>query len=358
MFERLEKYDVAQFSSDKILCHLDRVTDWLSGGNPFPITMELDLSNRCTHRCRECVSDFFQQRNGAMLSFDLASRIIRDLSERGGVRGLIFTGGGDPLTHPQVGECVILARDLGMDVGFITNAALLNEAVAEMLVRCCSWIRVSLDAATPDMFVLSHGRDAREFERVVENIRMLVRTRRRLKSCCTIGVGYLTSDDTRSEIARFAELGRELEVDYVQYRPLQIHLSTGTDYARCRIDEELEEALSFSTERYKVLFSKHKYMMMERRDYGRYYGKCYGQQFASTIAADGKVYVCCHMRGYEKYCLGDLNERSFAEVWDSQRRKQVVENIDFNDCIPLCRDNTFNQILWDMVQPREHENFL
>ena len=358
MFESLVKYDVAQFSSDKILRHLDRVTAWLRGGNPFPVTMELDLSNKCTHRCRECVSDFFQRKDSAMLAFELASRIIRDLSEREGVRGLIFTGGGDPLTHPQVGDCVSLARDLGMDVGFITNAALLDESIAETLVRCCSWIRVSLDAATPEMFSVSHGRDAREFERVVANIRTLVRMKQQLGNQCTIGIGYLTSDDTRSEIVKFAELGRELGVDYAQYRPLQVHLSTGTEYARCSIDEELEEALTFSAENYRVLFSKHKYMMMERKDYGRYYGTCYGQQFASTIAADGKVYVCCHMRGHEKYCLGDLNESSFAEVWDSQQRKQVIENIDFEDCIPLCRDNTFNQILWDLVQPREHENFL
>jgi radical SAM protein with 4Fe4S-binding SPASM domain len=99
-------------------------------------------------------------------------------------------------------------------------------------------------------------------------------------------------------------------------------------------------------------------MMMERRDYGRYYGKCYGQQFASTIAADGNVYVCCHMRRHEKYCLGDLNEKTFAEIWDSEQRKRTIESINFADCIPLCRDNTFNQILWDLTQPREHENFL
>ena len=130
MRERIQEYDVAQFGSDKILRHLDRVSAWLRGDNPFPVTMELDLSNRCTHACRECVSNFYQKKDAAMLPFDLASRIIHDLTDRGGVRGLIFTGGGDPLTHPQVGECVQLARDLGMDVGFITNAGLLDESVA------------------------------------------------------------------------------------------------------------------------------------------------------------------------------------------------------------------------------------
>jgi radical SAM protein with 4Fe4S-binding SPASM domain len=92
--------------------------------------------------------------------------------------------------------------------------------------------------------------------------------------------------------------------------------------------------------------------------FGRYYRKCYGQQFATVITASGKMYICCHLRGYEKYCIGDLNKDSFKKIWHSKRRKEVVEKIDFSDCIPLCRDNTFNQILWNIKQPREHVNFL
>ncbi len=46
--------DVRQFSSDKILKHLDRVNAWLKGENPYPITVEMDVTNICNHRCPEC----------------------------------------------------------------------------------------------------------------------------------------------------------------------------------------------------------------------------------------------------------------------------------------------------------------
>lgn len=98
--------------------------------------------------------------------------------------------------------------------------------------------------------------------------------------------------------------------------------------------------------------------MMKDTQYGRNYGRCYGHQFATVISADGKMYLCCHLRGYEKYCIGDLTKDSFMDIWNFQRRQDVAEDIDFKDCIPLCRDNTFNQILWNIKQPREHENFL
>ncbi len=70
------------------------------------------------------------------------------------------------------------------------------------------------------------------------------------------------------------------------------------------------------------------------------------------------MYICCHMRGHDKYCIGDLKKNTFTEIWSSEQRKKVVENIDFRDCIPLCRDNTFNQILWNIKEPRDHVNFL
>lgn len=46
----IRDFNVRQFSSDKILKHLDRVNEWLRGG-PNPIIVELDMTNRCNHRC-------------------------------------------------------------------------------------------------------------------------------------------------------------------------------------------------------------------------------------------------------------------------------------------------------------------
>ena len=46
-------FDVRQFSSDKILKHIDRVNAWLKRENPRPITVELDMTNVCNHRCPE-----------------------------------------------------------------------------------------------------------------------------------------------------------------------------------------------------------------------------------------------------------------------------------------------------------------
>ena len=353
----IRHFDVRQFSSDKILKHLDRVNEWLKGGNPYPITVELDMTNRCNHRCPQCVVNYFRVADNSSLSRDLARSIILQLA-RNKIRGLIFTGGGEPLCNPYTLETVELAKSKELDLGFITNGSLFNEKSARTILKNCTWVRISLDAASQEVFRITHGLDGNEFAKMVYKIDLLVRTKKKLKSNCIIGIGFLTCDRSVSDMVRVTRLTKKLGVDYLQFRPMQIHNGGKFEYHWTEVEDKITECLKYSGDGFQVLYSKHKYEMAKDAQYGRYYHKCYGQQFATVIAATAKMYICCHTRGYEKYCIGDLHKKTFKEIWNSRRRKAVVERIDFRDCIPLCRDNTFNQILWNIKQSREHVNFL
>jgi len=70
------------------------------------------------------------------------------------------------------------------------------------------------------------------------------------------------------------------------------------------------------------------------------------------------MYICCHFRGVRKYCIGDLTKKSLKEIWLSKERKKVYESINLINCIPLCRCNTFNTILWNIKQEKIHLNFI
>jgi GTP 3',8-cyclase len=336
---------------------LDRVSDWLQGGNPPPITVELDMTNICNHKCPECVVNYFRAADTSFLSYELSKDIVKQLA-KSKVKGLIFTGGGEPLCNPHTLKIVELARSLGLDLGFITNGALLNDKSAKVILDNCTWARVSLDAASPEVFRLMHGLGGGEFNRVVENIRLLVDTKNKLKSECTIGVGFLTSNRSILDMVKAAILCKKLGVDYLQFRPMQIHRGGKFDYHWTDVQNEIVRCIKYANDSFQVLYSQHKYEMAQDEHFGRHYHKCYGHQFATVISASGKMYICCHTRGYEKYCIGDLSKESFAKVWNSRKRKTAISRIDFSDCIPLCRDNTFNQILWNIRQPREHANFL
>lgn len=345
------------FSSKKILKHLDRVYEWSNGGNPPPITVEMDMTNVCNHACPECAAQYIKSRDRSHLPEDLARRIISELAEFG-VRGLIFTGGGEPLCHNHSADMVRLANQSGLDIGFITNGQLLNPDTSHILLSNCVWLRVSLDAATPETFARVHGTSSSSFHKIIDNIKHLIQMKKTLNCDTTVGVGFLTDQTTVDEMEIAAELCRDLQVDYLQYRPMQIHTNGHYSYRKVEVQDLIDRCSRYGTPTFNVLCSKHKYDMMKTGNYGRYYKKCYGHQFATVIAATGKMYICCHHRGQEKYEIGDLTHQSFQDIWNSEQRIDVYNSINFKDCMPLCRDNTFNQILWDIKCPAEHVNFL
>lgn len=359
--------EATPFSKDKIHGHMDRVQEWLNTGLSRPVTMELDLTNLCNQDCPHCFG-YAPERDAARMHREEALRIIGELRALG-ARGLTFTGGGDPLVSPFCLEAVKHARSLGFDVGLITNAQALDEEKARVLLAHCQWIRVSLDAATPEVFRHTHGMDERCWNKVLGAVRLLVRLKRETGSTCTVGAGFLTSAQTQKDIYAFAVLCADLGVDYAQYRPLlRRHGEPDIDYSDGEILAEMNRAAALSRPGYRVVRSQHKYERIAAGEVARGYKKCYGQHFAGVVAADKKMYVCCHMRGVAKYCLGDLTQVSAAEVWASEKRRRIAESVDFNDCPPLCRCDSFNEILWKIKEegapaapaetPGEHPNFI
>lgn len=352
--------DVKQFSSDKILAHIDRIYKWLKTGISCPITFELDMTNLCNNKCPWCFG-FYDKDNKDSLNFKEAKSIIYQIKEFGG-KGLTFTGGGEPLCNPDTIKAVEYAKKIGLDIGFITNGTQINEKISKILLESCTWIRISLDAASPKMFRFTHGLDGKAFDRVVDNIRLLVNEKKKIKSKCILGVGYLTCQETKEEIYKFASFCQDLKVDYAQFRPLLPTFNNNkVDYsqnAQTAIIKEIEKGLRLSKDGFNVLYSKHKYDCMNNGEVTRPYDICYGHHFATVVAADKKMYICCHFRGVEKYCIGDLSKNTLREIWHSKKRKQVYETIDLKDCIPLCRCNTFNTILWNIKQDKAHPNFI
>jgi MoaA/NifB/PqqE/SkfB family radical SAM enzyme len=349
---------VKQFSSDKILNHTERVNEWVHCGTTAPVTVEIDMTNVCNNKCPNCFGFYGDTDRDASISYDDAMEIIDQIAIIGG-KALTFTGGGEPLCNKDTPDAIVSATwDYGLDTALITNGLLLDEGTIRKILPHLTWIRVSLDAATPAVYEKTHGLGEKAFFKVVENTRTLVRVKKELGLDATVGVGYLVGEDTVGEIVEAAELCKDMGVDYIQYRPfLRLPGTEEIDYDKTDPMAHIEKALELAAPGFDVLYSKHKYDSMQAHEC-RPYKKCYGHHFATVIAANRCMYICCHMRGFEQYMIGDLKKDKLMKIWYSARRREVYENINFKDCPPLCRCNTFNEILWNIAQEKKHVNFL
>ncbi len=330
------------YVAGKIFWHPDRLATWLRGGDCVPIVVEIDLTNKCNLQCLACVGG--RTVRDAELKIDRLKQLLGEL-RAAGVRGVIFSGGGEPLAHPEAVEAIRATASAGFEVGLITNGTLLTESMMRPLVDACDFIRISLDASDQEMYRYTHGGDL--FGRVIENTALLAASRRS-QSECNVCVGYLVDGQTARGILASAKLCSELGVDFIQYRPY--YHAVGDLVLVQRLAERHKIAQQYETDTYKVFWSAQKYepLLASGGVPTRPYKKCYGHYLASVVGADGNVYLCCHTRGQEAFSFGSIYDKGFAEVWDSKKRREAIANIDLSMCPPLCRCDSMNRTLWQL----------
>ncbi len=354
---------ISQFHRNKILAHLPVINEYIDTGQcSAPITVELSLTNVCNHDCPGCSG--WRKEGGlkSHLTTEDARRILNEIKECG-AKAVTFTGGGDPTCHPDYADLIQHASSLGLDVGLITNGTLLRADLLHLIVPSCVWIRVSWDAATPDLHDEIHYngdlnilmKSPKEFWKVVNNTRMLCKYKETHSLKATIGCAFLVGPQTKRDIVPFAPLARDTGVNYCQYRPF--HFIKYDEVIWERMEEAKEK---YQTEDFAVLFSEFKFSALKTGDMEKKYGLCHGSHFNTHIGANYKVYVCCHLMNHDFACIGDLRENSFKDIWRSSTKSQVIKNIDLKKCVPLCRNDSANKILDNIVvsENSSHPNFL
>ena len=324
------------YSTLKILRHPERLSEWMRLGHPVaPIGFDLHITNICPHKCPHCNGN----KDGAAYGPSL-SELKGILSTWAGrVKGVNFCGGGEPLAREQVVNILEYAKSLGYSVGLMTNLYKLPTEGALRLARACTWIRVTLDAGTPEWYMKRHGVDAGEYGMVLLRLAELTAN----KGDCTVGVGYLTDADT--DIRDMQQAIREVQAagaDYIQFRPMNDSTAT------------FENLLPYwaalhATDTIQVSYSKAKYAGI------REYQECHGARFWTTITATGDMRLCCETRD-PRAIVGNVLKEGVEALW--QRVPQALASLDLANCPPTCHLSIYNTMLDGLAKPILHEAHL
>ena len=296
----------------------------------YPISVELTLTNRCNLRCVYCSDMDLRQRQGMeqTLSCEVLGALFDDLA-RGGTRGIVLEGGGEPTLYKNFSAIVRYARKVGLAVGLITNGTQELEAT---LLKEFEWIRVSLDASTAKEYSELKGVDC--FERVIGNIA------RYAQFCPSVGVGYVVTNKNISQIESLVLRLRELNVSYVQCRPV---VDSKELYPA---DIDLSYLTVYQTGKFGVVVEG----MVENAESGNHGLPCRAHSITSIISGDGSVYICGRLNIYDWLKpIGNITQQSFHSIWNGDERRrqaQMIQKADFceQNC-PQCRISKFNALL-------------
>ncbi|STQ85946.1 radical SAM protein [Helicobacter muridarum] len=322
-------------SSEKILRYHNKI-DYFFNAHKTLIVTELDLTNKCNHRCPGCCGN---NENNAELTKEQVENVVENLKNMDN-KGVILSGGGEPTCSPYFEYAIKLLKKAGQNIGLNSHGMNLKEHLNEVIAENLEYFRISLDAGSPEMYKKIHGMKPYHFEKTLQNIENFSKTKQRLGSKISFGVGFLTSSITEGDMESFVKLVKDRGVDFAQFRPF-----TGDTLDIIPKLESLRE--KYEDSNFKIVASYQKYNEMaglkESKDRG--YNKCHGMFFSTVISADFKVWACLHFRQSQKHFLGDLREQSLEEIWRGARIKEVYNAIDCSKCPILCRNDSFNRTL-------------
>lgn len=331
------------YSKSKLLKHLDRLKMWEEEGYTYPILAHFEITSECNNKCPLC-SVFLKDKESEHVPTSTIKDVISQMADMK-LKALLI-GGGEPSCHPDLENIIAFTKEKGIDVAFPTNGYELSDSLVETAVKNCTWVRVSLDASNPKMYKKTHGMGGEAFNQVVNNISRLSRSKKDNKSDITIGVSYLIGEHTLDGIFDAANLCKEAGADYIRFRPFltwrgQDHLLEKEQ--KDKVDNQLKRAKSLEDDKFSV-----SYMLNEEKNNKAKFGECYIHHFLINITRDLKMYPCCFLKDMKSYCLGDLKEKSFKEIWLSEERKNFHKNINYKDCSVPCLAENHVQLLWNL----------
>jgi len=359
--------------SQKLIYHPQRVSQWLDvkgdwqkAKHVYPIYVEVSPVGACNHRCTFCAVDYIGYKANR-LKTDVMEQRLAEMGKLG-VKSIMFAGEGEPLLHNDITSLVLMSHEAGIDVSFTTNATVLRNNFVEQALPHISWIKVSLNAGTPNTYAAIHQTKPGDFDRVVENLKTLVQQRNNNHYRCTLGAQILLLPENVTEIETLASLCRdEIGLDYLVVKPYSQHL-----YSNTRVYEKLnyndytalgEKLQSYSNDTFKLIFRNHAiHKSLEHED--QRYRKCHATPyFWAYVMADGAVYGCSAYLLDKRFEYGNINDNTFEHIWQSAKRQEnvcFIENdLDISNCRRNCRMDEVNRYLDKLTdKPVAHVNFI
>ena len=332
----VQKMNILDKLNQEFVIRKIKDTDWMEGSSA-PLVVELDTTEVCNLACPGCISEDLVN-NKTSFSHERLLEIGNEIYEAG-VKAVILIGGGEPLAHPAVGELISFLGKRDIHIGITTNGTFINKYI-DVIAKYSSWTRVSIDAATSETFgMLRPTKDGKsKFDYIIDNMRKLAKVK-----CGKLGFSYLIRTEAdgfgiRSnihEIYDAAVLAKDIGCDYFEVKP-SYNYAGEQNHSLVKHDSyKMEEARieigrldSLETNNFKIIkaINLEDSLSCVQSSQEKSYTTCPVAQLRTLVCPSG-VYVCPYWRGKAKYRIGNLNNVSFKDMWNSETRKSIMKEV-------------------------------
>lgn len=309
----------------KLIRHLERFTE------QTPITADIFLTNFCNNKCPYCTYHRWSLDPGAryMACEDFVKYSTR-LFELG-VKGIILTGGGEPTINPDFDQITKWLENNGIRYGINTNFNVFKDFSP-------TYLKVSLDGYDEQSYKLKRGVHA--YSRVTENIKKYRENGKHKDT--SLGVQIVVND--LSEIERFYEGVKDLDVDYIVYRPIE------STYRCAYTDNDVQTTIPVLMKHIQSIARLDKRVVMNSKwtQLDVFPKQCSANWAQIALDEKGNVIYCCH-KPYE--IVGHIMD---SDILEKKRQFKT----DIRKCDVPCRLTASNLIQEYLSKPMKDDCFV
>lgn len=328
------------------ISHYLPITKWLKGKGklPAPIELSLDPAHICNFKCGHCNAQRYLAINPDEVPADkkiMTKKHLHNLIDfvsDWGVKGICMGGGGEPLMNKNIWDMPSYIHKKGMESSFATNGSLVNDKIANEMMYC-NWVGVSVDAGDKETFQRVHGIDV--FEKVIRNLKYLVKTKEKTNSKIDISYKFLIRPDNWKSIVDACKIAKDIGVRDFHARPVDLQRRDFKSVMKLNYDmeaivENFNKCHEIEDENFRVFTVMHKYDPEFRVKHT--FKKCVSSSLMLQACSDGNVYVCADHRIEPRFNLGTHypNPKNILKFWGSDKHRGILGSIKVNEECGRC----------------------
>ena len=195
----------------------------LSPGS-FPLHLDIEVTSACNLKCPFCATTYSKFENGFM-KWETVKKILDEAGDNG-LYACKFNFRGEPLLHKEIGRFISYAKKKGIiDVFFNTNAVLLTEDMAKMLIDSgLDRLTVSFEGFEKTLY--ERNRAGAKFEEVVANVERLRNLREKIcRNKPKIRVQAVLVPELKDRLSEYITFWKD-KVDQVSYNEIEPSVDT------------------------------------------------------------------------------------------------------------------------------------
>ncbi|WP_165843825.1 radical SAM protein [Planococcus halotolerans] len=327
--------------------------------SPAPWSVDFQFTAVCNQHCSFCS---YEDRNKHLKknSYGLVKRVHKDLIEMG-TRGLIYTGGGEPLSWRDEGKTIkdiVLEQNYGIQTkpSLVTNGVMLNTLISPEIISKFHFISISVYGHNEEVF--KDVVKVNTFKLQTKNFKNIMKLKKdyNLKYPEIQAKILITRENYKylAEIYNFYK--NEIKPDHISMRCVN-NFEEGQDVELLPSQkEELKEIVKQKLDINEAYVEDFLNSLLPPPNLIPA-TNCWTIKLGHNllISTLGEVYIEIPYGATKEYCIGNLNEKSIKEIWGSEKHLEVINMLNNRmtslGCdLRMCRHHKYNKVMDDYLE--------